>query len=130
MWVRRVGDTYPNNMLEVHIRAYIYRWRSRVTAEGDVLPFEVRQLHLGNETGEDRLLLRLPIIVRHEINAASPLAAWADGKAALAYDADSEIVVMVSVSRLCSCCRLSRLVCSCMRVACRWRACSTPAGAA
>lgn len=38
----RVGDTYPNNMLEVHIRAYFYRWRSRTTQEGDVLPFEVQ----------------------------------------------------------------------------------------
>jgi len=37
----RVGDTYPHNMLEVHVRAYIYRWQARTTSEGDVLPYEV-----------------------------------------------------------------------------------------
>ena len=37
----RVGDSYPNNMLEVHVRAYLYRWRSRTTKEGDVMPYQV-----------------------------------------------------------------------------------------
>lgn len=41
----RVGDTYPHNMLEVHVRAYIYRWRPRKTLEGEVLPYDVRHNH-------------------------------------------------------------------------------------
>lgn len=45
-WVCRVGDTYPHNMLEVHMRAYFYKWHPRVTLEGDVLPFEVSSSRL------------------------------------------------------------------------------------
>ena len=98
----RVGDTYPNNMLEVHLRAYIYRWHSRTTLEGDVLPFELMELDLGYRQGSDRLLLRLPVTVRHTVDNSSPLARWQSGPSAMSEDADSEIVVVVSPCPDCS----------------------------
>jgi hypothetical protein len=53
-------------------------------------------LQCGYEDGTDRLHLRLPVEVTHVIDDDSPLANWleADG---MARDADSEIVVVVSV---------------------------------
>ncbi len=52
---------------------------------------QVRELKLK----PSRLLLRLPLTVRHEIDEQSPLANWRGGKGALNTDADSEIVVSV-----------------------------------
>ena len=51
---------------------------------------------MGYRNGEDRLLLRFPMVVAHVITPASPLAAWLQGPSALHADADSEIVVLVS----------------------------------
>ena len=42
-----------------------------------------------------QLCLRLPMTVRHVIDAASPLAAWRQGPSGIGADASSEIVVVV-----------------------------------
>lgn len=47
------------------------------------------------DVGRQRLLLRLPVLVSHRITEDSPLRAWRAGLAALAADANSEIVVVV-----------------------------------
>ncbi|KAK9809900.1 hypothetical protein WJX72_001263 [[Myrmecia] bisecta] len=91
----RLGDTYPNQMLEVCARAYLYRWRERTTCEGERLPYEMHRLDLGEASGRDQPLLRLPVVLHHVIDSASPLANWTGGPPALAHDADSEIVVVV-----------------------------------
>lgn len=48
------------------------------------------------EVSPARLVLRLPMVVRHTITEASPLANWRTGQAGIAADASSEIVVVVS----------------------------------
>ena len=65
---------------------------------------QIQILDIGYDTGEDRLLLWLPVTIKHTINAVSPLASWANMSGFLA-DADSCIAVTV---RLC-CSRCSRL---------------------
>ena len=57
---------------------------------------QVDQLDLGYQQGNDRLLLRFPLVITHVIDHHSPLRAWQSGPSALAADADSEIVVVVS----------------------------------
>ena len=57
---------------------------------------QVDQLDLGYQQGTDRLLLRFPLVISHTIDSHSPLRAWQAGPSALAADADSEIVVVVS----------------------------------
>ena len=57
---------------------------------------QLQELDLGYNEGKDRLMLRLPVTVRHIINAQSPLAPWRAGPAALGADADAEIYVAVS----------------------------------
>lgn len=59
--------------------------------------YEVQQLEVGYETGEDRLCLWLPMIGRHLITEASPLASWITPTGFMA-DADSHIVVVVGLS--------------------------------
>jgi hypothetical protein len=53
-------------------------------------------LQCGYKSGTDRLYLRLPQEVVHPIDDASPLASWLQ-PGGLSGDADSEIVVLVSV---------------------------------
>ena len=48
------------------------------------------------EVRPERLVLRLPMVVRHTITEDSPLASWRSGQAGIAADASSEIVVVVS----------------------------------
>ena len=54
------------------------------------------QLDLGYQQGHDRLLLRFPLVISHVVDGQSPLRAWQAGPSAMAADADSEIVVVVS----------------------------------
>ncbi|KAK9807434.1 hypothetical protein WJX73_006651 [Symbiochloris irregularis] len=91
----RVGDVYPNNVMEVHVRVYLYRWRDMQHYSTDDMAYELEELDVGYEKGRDRLMLRLPVIVRHIIDADSPLASWHNGTSALAADADTEIYVAV-----------------------------------
>jgi hypothetical protein len=88
----RVGDTYPNQILDPVVRAYIYRWPDDpAKAKED---YSIQILDIGYDTGEDRLLLWLPVTIKHTINAVSPLASWANMSGFLA-DADSCIAVTV-----------------------------------
>ena len=49
---------------------------------------------MGYDTGADRLLLWLPVMVKHTITSVSPLAAWSNMSGFLA-DADSCIAVVI-----------------------------------
>jgi hypothetical protein len=57
----------------------------------DALAAQVHQL----EVAPRQLCLRLPVTVRHVIDAGSPLAHWRQGPAGIGADASSEIVVVV-----------------------------------
>ncbi len=54
----------------------------------------MEQLEVGYETGSDRLLLWLPMIVTHVIDDDSPLSNWRDPDTVLS-DSDATIVVVV-----------------------------------
>jgi len=56
---------------------------------------QVKELDLGYNKGRDRLLLRLPLTVRHLVDAESPISRWQAGPSGIAEDADSEIIVIV-----------------------------------
>ncbi|KAL4447568.1 hypothetical protein ABPG75_004787 [Micractinium tetrahymenae] len=87
----RVADTYPNQMLEITGRMYLYRW-SR--APGGPT-YTQHALECGYRTGEDRLYLRLPVEVSHPITERSPIHRWLK-PGGLMEDADSEIVVVIN----------------------------------
>lgn len=101
----RVGDTYPNQMLEITAKMLLYRWKQTPPAgtadpnKGKAAPegeaFEQHSLECGYERGEDRLHLRLPSLLTHTIDADSPLAAWRE-PGGVELDNMSEIVVVVS----------------------------------
>eukprot|EP00884_Botryococcus_braunii_P017746 jgi/Botrbrau1/4655/Bobra.33_2s0026.1 len=100
----RVGDTYPNNMLAVRMRMYLYRWAERFSADGEAISFEDYELKLDGDggSGDMPLLLRLPKVVSHKLEPSSPLWDWRHGTLGLAKDADSEIVVVVEATQYCS----------------------------
>ena len=92
----RVGDTYPNQMLQVQVRAYFYRWKPHISLEGEEWPFTAWELKITDGLmSANQLLLRMPTTMVHVIDDDSPLAAWRTGRAAVATDSDSEIVVVV-----------------------------------
>ena len=99
----RVGDTYPNQMLEITAKMILYRWKKDATAieemsrpapEGEA--FEMFQLECGYESGSDRLHLRMPTLMAHVIDNDSPLAAWRE-PGGVSEDMSSEIVVVVRI---------------------------------
>lgn len=95
--LHRVGDTYPHQMLQVQVRAYFYRWKPHVSLEGEEWPFTAWELRITDGLmSANQLLLRMPTIMVHVIDDDSPLAAWRTGRAAVAADSDSEVVVVVS----------------------------------
>ncbi|PSC68160.1 E set domain-containing [Micractinium conductrix] len=87
----RAADTYPNQMLEITVRMYLYRW----TQSTDGPTFSQHTLDCGYDTGEDRLYLRLPVEVCHPITEGSPISNWLQ-PGGLMEDADSEIVVVIN----------------------------------
>ena len=48
----------------------------------------------------NQLLLRMPTVMVHAIDDDSPLADWRTGRAAVAADSDSEIVIVVSFQQV------------------------------
>lgn len=63
----------------------------------------------------NQLLLRMPTVMVHAIDDDSPLADWRTGRAAVAADSDSEVVIVVSIQQLLAgftCCHLC--VCCCL----------------
>lgn len=95
----RVGDTYPNQILDPVVRAYIYRWPDNPMASKSDYTIDI--LDVGYDTGEDRLLLWLPVTVKHTITSASPLASWQNMSGFLA-DADSCIAVTIEGYMYCN----------------------------
>uniref|UniRef100_A0A1D2A1X4 Uncharacterized protein n=1 Tax=Auxenochlorella protothecoides TaxID=3075 RepID=A0A1D2A1X4_AUXPR len=95
--VARVGDTYPNQMVEVVVHFILYRWCRLEDQQRDpLLPtFTQHRLDVGYNTGADRLNLRLPVDVRHVIDARSPLANWLE-PGGVDSDLGSEIVVIMN----------------------------------
>lgn len=74
---------------------YIPSWQD--FSKQQLLPvqdYSVEQLEVGYETGADRLLLWLPMVVTHIIDDTSPLANWRDPETVLS-DSDATIVVVV-----------------------------------
>ena len=89
-------------MLQVQVRAYFYRWKPHVSLEGEEWPFTAWELKISDGLmSANQLLLRMPTTMVHVIDDDSPLAAWCTGRAAVATDSDSEIVVVVSPSTFC-----------------------------
>jgi hypothetical protein len=74
---------------------------------GAQVDFDMEFLDVGYDTGEDRLLLWLPMIVKHVINDDSPLRHWRTPEG-LEKDASSTIAVEV--------CRTHLLCCLCLPV--------------
>lgn len=97
----RVADTYPNQMVDLTVRMYLYRWTPAEDVDDDPQEpaFSQHLLECGFRDGADRLYLRLPMEVNHVIDDSSPLASWRDAEG-LQADERSEIVVVVSGSIL------------------------------
>ncbi|DBA66589.1 TPA: hypothetical protein ACH3X2_002245 [Trebouxia sp. C0005] len=89
----RVGDTYPNQHVGITVRALIYRWMDR-DAAGVPQDYTVQPLDIGFASGQDRLLLWLPMTITHVINENSPLSNWKIPEDAL-QDADATIVILL-----------------------------------
>ena len=86
-------------MLQVQVRAYFYHWKPHISLEGEEWPFTAWELKISDGLmSANQLLLRMPTTMVHVIDDDSPLAAWCTGRAAVATDSDSEIVVVVSPS--------------------------------
>ena len=64
--------------------------------------YSVEQLEVGYETGNDRLLLWLPMIVTHVIDDDSPLSNWRHPEKVLS-DSDATIVVVVRTTSTAIC---------------------------
>ncbi|XP_010895011.2 inward rectifier potassium channel 4 [Esox lucius] len=88
MW--RVGNLRKSHIVEAHVRAQLIR--PYVTAEGEFLPLEQRDLNVGYDEGTDRLFLVSPLVIVHEIDEDSPL--YTLSRADLESD-DFEIVVIL-----------------------------------
>ena len=97
----RVGDTYPDQMIEIIAKIYLYRWRSPADANALRAPspigetFTVEMLSCGYRDGSDRVHLRLPQLVVHEIDEKSPLRNWLN-EGGLEEDIASEITVVIN----------------------------------
>lgn len=51
------------------VRAYLYTWGGRKTAEGEQIPVRIEELDIGYIDG----MLLLPLVVEHNIDERSPL---------------------------------------------------------
>lgn len=51
------------------VRAYLYTWGGRKTAEGEKIPVRIEELDIGYIDG----MLLLPLVVEHSIDERSPL---------------------------------------------------------
>lgn len=121
----RVGDTYPNQMLEITAKMYLYRWKDPVSIKKSTVNLtapgtrgsdgfhsqpsisagpsgvetedavEEYALDCGYKDGTDRLYLRLPTILAHVIDNESPLASWRE-PGGLEADFHSEVVVVIN----------------------------------
>lgn len=89
----RVADTYPNQMVEMTVRAYLYRWSTEKDAQQSLT---LHPLEVGYFDGSDRLFLRLPAEVEHVIDEQSPLCRWSVDSGVPPEDRNSEVVVVIN----------------------------------
>lgn len=68
----RLGDSYPSQMLNVHVRLLLYRYSAATSPEGELLPFTVTELPVTPPS----LMLRYPMTVMHELGPGSPVGHW------------------------------------------------------
>jgi potassium inwardly-rectifying channel subfamily J len=66
----RVGDMRKSHIIEAHVRVQLIR--RRVTAEGEVIPYDQREINVGYDSGEDRLFFIWPSTIVHTIDETSP----------------------------------------------------------
>lgn len=80
----RVGDMRTSSLAEAHLRMQVDNHtphlsslfsmvKKYVTLEGEHLPFHQFDMHVGYDSGLDRLLVIWPITICHEIDEHSPL---------------------------------------------------------
>lgn len=56
-------------MIAPSVRAFLYTWGGRKTAEGEKIPVRIEELDIGYIDG----MLLLPLVVEHSIDERSPL---------------------------------------------------------
>lgn len=79
----RVADVRKSLLVEAHVRVTLYWYRDQPSPKGakstttgktkQEKVLKIYDMQVGYETGEDRLVLLTPVVVRHHINPASPL---------------------------------------------------------
>jgi len=84
----RIGNLRKSQIAECHVRLVLY-WNRK---QGDKSVFEQHDLACGYENGTDRLVLLMPVIVRHKIDESSPL--W-DVSPLNIEDEELEVVVVL-----------------------------------
>ncbi len=67
----RVADIRSSQLVEAHVRVTLYWFREGHSSDEKTL--KTYDLQVGYETGEDRLILLMPVLVRHHITPNSPL---------------------------------------------------------
>ena len=67
----RIADVRRSQLVEAHVRVTAY-WYKKDEGSGETT-LEQYDLEVGYDTGRDRLMLLAPVIVRHPLNAGSPL---------------------------------------------------------
>ncbi|XP_052000635.1 inward rectifier potassium channel 2-like [Xyrauchen texanus] len=107
MW--RVGNLRKSHLVEAHVRAQLLK--PRVTPEGEFLPLDNMDIHVGFDTGTDRIFLVSPVTVVHEIDEESPF--FEMDRCTLERDKELEVVVilegMVEATAMTTQCRSSYL---------------------
>lgn len=89
----RLGDLRESHMVDAKVRAKLIK--SRQTAEGEFLPLEQTEINLGYESGSDRLFLVEPQVIKHNIDAKSPL--WELGPEQLSRQQFEIIVILEGI---------------------------------
>ena len=67
----RAGDLRKSHIIHAYIRMFLIR--TRITKEGEVIPWNTQELNLSNNSQSSDRLIFMPIIVEHIINDSSPL---------------------------------------------------------
>ncbi|CAF0811779.1 unnamed protein product [Brachionus calyciflorus] len=67
----RVGDLRKSHVIHAYIKMYLIR--TRITKEGEVIPWNTQELNLSNNPLTSDRLIFMPIIVEHIIDDNSPL---------------------------------------------------------
>lgn len=87
----RVADFRPTQVINPMVKAFLFTWAGRTTAEGEHIPCRVEELAMGSpgSLGVDGMLI-LPLIIEHTVDEKSPLCGHTHDSLV---DAMAEIVV-------------------------------------